>query len=236
MKPDFVMVSYPRSGSGWLGTLLQSHPDLKWYGEVFNQRAIKEYKMFSHLQGWPTEPSQRLAFAAKLSEGHKWGFKALTFQINADNNFGNWWRLITNDIKMIHLRRCNHVESFVSLMKSQQNDVWQVRKDEDPSRIPKSIPVDVNTLLQFCQHREYDLSISRNLLRAYDVLEITYEELCALPNITTRRAEEFIGLTPNPRRKSHLQKTGVPLEEAIENYDEVKQALRTTRWGEFLRV
>jgi hypothetical protein len=69
------------------------------------------------------------------------------------------------------------------------------------------------------------------LLADKDVLQLTYEDdILKDPRIAYRRVCGYLGLEPCPAFVRHARSNPFRLDEIIENYDEVKQALSGTEF------
>ena len=76
--PHFVLQSLPRSGSIMVGRMLDRHPQLRCFGEIFSTKGV-------HLgpQGFPDAPLTavaRLDYFAAQAFPRRWGFRAHVYQ------------------------------------------------------------------------------------------------------------------------------------------------------------
>jgi hypothetical protein len=131
--PKFVIVTLPRSGSYNLVSLLNSAPDIVCHGEVFKRDVVELRPLHLEKMGMKhADVAQRdakpIAFLQRLRSVNArkiFGFKMFpehatrVAQLNAQVLRNSGWR-------KIFLQR-NPIESYASLLRAKQTNVWTVR-------------------------------------------------------------------------------------------------------------
>lgn len=133
-KKLFVIIGQPRSGTSYLGSLLGSHPDIMYLGEVFNlfhshnfySKYGVTYKDWHHDINAPLEAMRTQPPAPIV------GFKLFRRQHPA--LFAHV--LASSDIKKIVIFRKSYVESYVSWLQAMKTGKWSSPRQEDGNAIP----------------------------------------------------------------------------------------------------
>jgi len=111
----FIIITRSRTGSNLLISLLNSHPEIEAYGEMFNQ-----------LHGLTSEWIWNSIFGFKSSSVKFVRFKIFYYHpLNSDDR---WiWNKIYSDntIPVIHLVRDNTLQTFLSKQIADKTKVWQ---------------------------------------------------------------------------------------------------------------
>jgi hypothetical protein len=102
---------------------------------------------------------------------------------------------------------------------------------------PKSnqkIKVEPSMIVQSLEKLSQQQLKCERIIRGNPVLSVTYEDLFEQQNIVIGKISSFFKLTDATFLKPDIVKTNPEnLDDVIENYDEVRQALWGTRWGKF---
>ncbi|MFH0869832.1 MAG: sulfotransferase domain-containing protein [archaeon] len=151
-----------------------------------------------------------------------------------EKDFSKVWKRLVEDkeLRVIHLKRRNILETFLSLKRAFMLNKWHSAKDEPPTSQP-AVKLGYDECLHaFTQttkwEKEYD-----ELFKSHPKLELFYENICDDLDPETRRVLDFLGLEhqklTTPMRKQNNQK----LSEAISNYWELKEQFKGTPWIKF---
>jgi len=223
----FLIVCQPRTGSNWLCTLLQSHPQILCHHEVFHPDEI--YYAVGHRDG-------RLAHLGTSQERDRDPLRFLEQLWSAD--FGCpvvgiklldgqapdvLARLLADSgIKKILLRRESRVRAYVSLLRARETGHW--------ARTPYdgvTVHVEAHELLEFARRYDAFYASLRASTRSQPAMEVVYEDLQREPR-ELARVLEFLGveaggavLNAHTARQSRDS-----LREAIRNFDQLALALR----------
>lgn len=223
--PTFAIVCLGRTGSTHLVSLLDSHPDIRCFGEIFthHESTLDEAFVNSPLDD-PVEYVTQLS--APLSE-RAVGFKLPLNSIRAHP--GALRVLDSDEMGIVRLRRLN----LLALLAS--------RRLLASTRVPQSTHGDYGdatvvldpkqTLAVFQRMDEHERYLD-GLADGKPVFQITYEDLAA-----GRRLDEiqsFLGVESVPLRSMFERVRNRPLSETVENWSEIESALRGTPYERYL--
>ena len=218
-----VVLTRSRTGSNWLISLLNSHPDIQIKGEVFDW-----------LRGRNSEEILKDVFP-ESSEYDCLGFK-IFYNHPLDDEDKSVWELLKKDrsIKVVHLLRKNMLRSFLSHEIAEKNEVWS-SKMGDVSPEDKLVHLDVGKLYWDFQITEKYIYLSKQFFTFHNHLEVTYEELMDNQDNCIKRVLNFLGLPFGESTSDMKRQNPEPLEKLISNYSEVHEKLSSTRYAHFLK-
>jgi LPS sulfotransferase NodH len=140
------------------------------------------------------------------------------------------WFKLNKNIKIIHLSRSNILEKYVSLFRALKSDKWtQTNNDNDKTTI-KIVPKDC---LEFFKNYEMEKKKYTLFFSNHKTLNVDYNELYLKKEETCNRILEFIGVSKQTLSSNMKKQNNSPLFESIENYDEIKDYFKNTKWSVF---
>jgi LPS sulfotransferase NodH len=235
----FVILASQRTGSSYLQTLLSACPGITCCGELF-ARKLSRRRQVLEKQGLMIPPVRRWQSAAQYLEhvyfpaatehGKAAGFKLLYEQPLYLHSLR--WRDIFSYIrdrrvKVIHLRRRNLLDRYVSLCLARQEKKFGRGLYQGTVELTKQ-----GCLRDFRECESLQARYAR-LLSGGDILHIDYEELDREMNATLARILAFVEVPfpQQPLTSSMIKQRGDRSQrDLISNYDAVKAALAGTRW------
>jgi LPS sulfotransferase NodH len=242
----FVVLTSPRSGSGWLIDMLNSHPAIAAHAELFHveRRTSPDYgaRDLPYFETYLTSATPRtrrlriahqVAYLAKLYAARPGvrgaGFK-LTY-VQAKANPALLPLLSLRRVHAVHLIRSNLLAALVSWRVARESGIYHVRRQPALRRL---VLLDTKRLRSELEQQELAVEVARRRLERLRLprLEISYEELVGRQEETFTRVLRFLGVEPQVELlSSTLQRTraGSPLEH-LENAGEVSAALAGTRF------
>ena len=245
-KKGFVILSAQRSGSTFLVSLLNNHPDIICTGEIFKRvnplNIIQPDFSYQHLKSKSLK-NQLQHYLRNEKSIHEHldniyrnreeylGFKLMPIQIK---RFPSTLQYIyDNKIPILYLYRANFLERYVSIKVASKTKAYSSRKTVRLKNIhldPQKIVADLTKM-----QNELDL------LRAYASkadknMELSFEELTKTnPTKSVEKILSFIGVTQSDSLQSEMKKmVKKPLSEMIENYSEIKDVLIHSTFKQFL--
>jgi hypothetical protein len=160
------------------------------------------------------------------------GFKVNYSQINRYSVIISWIK--QNDLKIIHLIRSNLLKRLVSHKIANTRDLRHSTKSVEPIKVH----IDPKVLIDDFRRRQKRFARYRmRFIEVFDApfLEVEYESLVADFDSEIRKVLKFLEIDKHIPLTSELVKVNPDsLEDIIENYDEVKQALISTEFENFL--
>jgi hypothetical protein len=223
--PTFAIVCLGRTGSTHLVSLLNSHPEVRCFGEIFthHESTLDEAFVNSPLDD-PVEYVAQLT--APLSE-QAVGFKLPLNSIRAHP--GSLRVLDRDGMRIVRLRRLN----LLALLAS--------RRLLASTRVPQSTHGDYGdatvvldpkqSLAVFRRMDEHERYLD-GLANGKPVFQIAYEDLAAGRQL--EEIQSFLGVEPVALRSDFKRVRSRPLSETIENWSEIESALRGTPYERYL--
>lgn len=243
--PQFVIMTYPRTGSTLVCGSLARHPQVTEGMEIFNENhthqhnrheawRIQKFKeLYGSTQedmkmmgpyGQPVLDSYRFDFVPFFREVTKEfnGFKLCYHQLRADSEV---WDFYINEVpvKIIYMQR-DFLEACVSFQLAVRTGVWQ-RFNPDDDVQERSIYISPDDLQRFYRRFcSFEPAYQRRL-ESLDSIVVNYQELVDDWSGTMRRVQEFIGLEPRDLPQCIYKKATKSTPELIRNYDELMKKL-----------
>jgi LPS sulfotransferase NodH len=246
---NFVVLSTQRSGSTWVVDMLESHPRVVAYSELFMHGGDGSPKWGGEtaLPYWQTYSRDKFRLAKPYWLWHYLGeafhdrpgvdavgFKLMYSQLSRISRplMPALW---LKRVRIIHLIRRNALDVVLSkeagaarggtLHARDGNDVEQVR-----------LNLDTQSLLRRMTLHERGIAGARVRFRKVGLpyTEVVYEDLAA-DESGFADLFEFLGVDPAPVSSSLQKLNPTSHEELIENYGEVREALQGTEFAAQIR-
>ena len=230
----FVVFAAPRTGSNWLCTLLQSHPQILCHHELFNPDRIIYSIALRDGQLDLGAVSDRDANAEGFIERvwtHRFDHPIVGFKLNRDQTPQAFDVVFQHPtIRVILLRRRNRLRTFLSERIALRTGGWESYAWSDVPRKRVTIAVDPEELRQHAERNAKYFDWLRANLRQHDVIESWYESL-ADPK-EHQRLLRFLGAEPASARLEAATSKMNPtrIEDLVTNHDALCSALRDTEF------
>lgn len=239
----FIILSMQRSGSGWLETLLNNHPNISSHGEIFSIRPRRDN--FTSIArnmdvvfnlDWANSASRNECTAAV---GFKWMLNQgpVEYQKEVLEYFKRM------GVSIILLRRRNVLKRLISIM---ANDFDRrekllngthkshVHSVEEAMKLAEYKPViNVTDLPENLQTVEDTSIAAERFFQSLRMKVVYYEDLVMNPERLTE-TQEFLGVTPRKLESKQVKIHTRPLSEQIQNWDEVLARLKGTKYEVFV--
>lgn len=225
MRLTFVILCLGRTGSTHLQSLLDSHPDVRCFGELFTHNAHTFDDVF--LASEHDDAVEYLREVTGSVEEPVVGFKLPVNSIRAHEQVLEIFR--QPSLRVIRLSRRNLLALYVSrrllattrVPQSTHGSYGETRLRLDPQQ----------ALGAFRRMEEHERWLD-DLAEGHPTFALAYEDLIGGSGLDGLQG--FLGVEPRPL-ESHFEKLRTrPLEETVENWDELVEALRGTRYEAFL--
>jgi len=253
----FLIITQPRSGSSFLTSCLNSHPQIYCpRGSLFTKHNLSPFKWFQpsfltverskspYYKYRSTSFKRQIAhqfrrnkliheflsaWYSKHQNSEAVGFKVNYSQINRYPATISW--VNQNDVKIIHLVRDNLLKRLVSHKIANTRNLNNTRKPLKPIKIN----VDPKILLKDFRKRQKHFEKYRRVFKDIPFLELSYELMVADQDTETHKVLKFLGVDQLIPLTTDLVKVNPDsLGGLIENYNEVKQILMNTEFENFL--
>jgi LPS sulfotransferase NodH len=227
----FVVLATPRTGSNWLCTLLDSHPEILCHHEIFNPAGI-HYALsqrggrldFGSVETRDRDPLAVLERVWRETAGHPIvGFKIGLGQSEEVQ------RAVIGDpgVRKVVVHRANRIRTYVSEEIARRTGEWESYPWSELAERPTRVEVDPERLREHAQRNERYYAWVRELLAeaGQEALEVVYERLTGEPE--RRRLQRFLGVAElAPLRGSTRKQNPGALRELVSNFDRLAGALR----------
>jgi hypothetical protein len=259
-----ILLARQRTGTGALGSTLDQHPSIRYFGEVFHSDSMgNPPNYFWHLAqlikqdinySLPVKSEEKFSsYLEFLEEFAQSPVSLIDIKYSSAHHFDGVWRWrgiletpellkLTSQFKVpiIHLTRRNHLKAFVSGLLAEANKVWHTMSSDQVKR--RTIHLDPNRTLNVIKKTELEVSHMIDFLKQdrQDVFSIDYDELFSnsgdLSPIVAERLSAFLQVSPFEKTKPvWVKQTSNQLQDVIENYSEIVTLLRETPFGWMLR-
>lgn len=223
----FAIVCLARTGSSHLVDMLDSHPRIRCFGEVLNSTHRGATN-----EGWigDSDTPDAVTHLERVLAGRDdaTGFK---LPINAlrDHPDVEGWVRATPELRVLRLRRRNLLALLLSRRMLQ---VTLVSQSIYGSNGDRTVRIDPSRCLRALTRIEAEDAELDALAGGHPSLQLTFESLNDPAEL--ERAQTFLGVEPRPLQSRYERLRTRSFAETIENWDEITEALHSTRFERFL--
>lgn len=255
MKPTpFIIWFNQRSGSTHLVSLLDSHPEIACFSEIFFQgEGLASNDLFSDSEvdeeetflehffsyRWGPEGSNIVKQPQQQKLLGAVGFKLKYEQAARYPKVFQHLYKHKDRIKVIHLIR----ENFLSTIASSTFIPKLLNTFKRPNLhhgvsldgISCTVKLNPDNILEELENLESSITRGRKAVLDFDTLEVTYENLVDSQNGTCRRILQFLGVGGTDSLSSGFQKI-MPssLKDSIQNIDEIRSLLSVSKFSHLI--
>lgn len=241
----FVLLFEGRTGSSFVVSSLNTHPNVLCYPEILADRGGNRQRMIldALFAGRPVEHLNPCAANARYFKHGAHlpkdltavGFKVKLQQVHDVPELHDI--LVGREVRLVYLRRLNIVKAAVSEINAhrlwRKTGLWNAERAD---QIQGGIAVDPHRLVKRLRRRERLEAAHRAFFSLYDApkVEILYEDLMKdEPGFFTRLLD-FVGVADRPLQGSFYKNTPDLLHRAIHNYEEVSRFLSRRGFESYL--
>ncbi|MFT5029369.1 MAG: LPS sulfotransferase NodH [Candidatus Binatia bacterium] len=224
----FVLTADARDGSGMVMTALSRSPETLMMGEVFGSAFRPAWGNFNNAMGLFDE----VVYPVKGHTNKVVGFKL--FRKHADRKeFGDLFAsLRAFRPRVIHLRRRNLLEKFVSFEIARRTGKWFTGRQSESTRLTLKIDAkDAAAYFELCLGN-YESLYSE--LAGLPCVVAFYEDFLSDFSREIDRIQSFLGIPSRNVQPTIVKQERRRLPEIIENYDSLARAFKGTQWEPFL--
>ncbi len=239
----FIVLTRARTGSNFLVSLLQSHPSIRAFEEIFPKKETKihwgyaKYPRSSEVikmrQEKPIKFLDEVVFRKFSPSVSAIGFKLFYYQSQSAERQQIWQYLEADkDIKIIHLKRDNLLKVCLSHYLAESTNQW-ILKDEKHRQNSVAVQLDYDDCVKLFEEtkkweEEYDSFFSK-----HKKIEVIYEKLVQNTMQETERIQQFLGVKQQRLYSLTLKQNKGTLPERIANYYELKSKFENSPWSKF---
>lgn len=247
-KKKFCVITTQRSGSTWLSTLLDSHPQIKAFEEPFiwrkhrpnwKEKGLPTYYNFK-INTKVKSPLTIFKYIDLLNnyDDEQKDIKTIGFKLMYNQILENpelLIKLISDKYTIVHLVRQNHLDILVSRASLRQNNAVHSKENQIKT---KQVALDTSMLVKKLEDLERTHKIFRTVLKLMPlpVLEISYESLKVDKNKVLGSIADFLQVDDTfVAFESELKRINKgKYKEKISNYNQVMEILANTKYAEFI--
>lgn len=221
----FAIVCLGRTGSTHLVSLLDSHPDIRCFGELFthHEGTLDEAFVTSRIDDPVDYVAQLTAPLAERAVGFK-------LPLNSIRAHPDALRVLEgNEMRIVRLRRLNLLALLASRRLLATTRVPQSTHGDYGDATVAIDPIKALAVFRLTDEHERYLD---GLADGRPVFPITYEDLATGGRLD--EIQDFLGVDPVPLQSLFKRVRSRPLSETIENWSEISNALRGTPYEWFL--
>jgi hypothetical protein len=220
----FLILFPGRTGSSWLVSALQSHPDVRADGEILvKQDAGSQRRMLEERYASPPDAGTAIGFKTKLKDV-------------ADLE-GLRRRIESTPLHLLLMRRADLIRLAISRITArrlhQHSGRWNL--DDRTSAAPTR-PIEPPELLESIEHclatvEELDRFVSG---LPVPIRELEYADILTDPAQTLSVVQRFLGVSPQPLHSGVRKNTDQDLHLAVPNLSELLDRIADSRWSPLL--
>jgi LPS sulfotransferase NodH len=225
----FVIVSQERSGSVLLELLLASHGHVLSFGEIFNpvearRRESRKKAKPVELDDDPIEYLEDHIYKEYADNINAVGFRL--FYTHARNNAWKavWEYLRTSNVRIVHLKRKNLLDRYLSHQLALRSNKWIAYQGEDDTPYQPITLDPADCFKDFHRSLWYQKEIDE-FFKDNPKLEVIYEDLCDDIATECKRVQEFLGLEFQALSTKTRKQLTQTKSEVIANYGDLKEML-----------
>lgn len=237
----FVIIGRSRVGSNLLRGLLNAHPGIVAFGEIFRDTSVTDWDHTARFQSAamraclgsdPVKFIDRHVFGLYPRSVGAAGFKLFYYHARSGQEAAIWPYLRGRaDVKIIHLKRQNLLHTHLSRKLAALTDRW-VNTSGEPEIVP-AVRLDYEECVEdFSQTRAWEEALDAEF-GGPRTIQVTYEDLAKDHEAEARRLRTFLSVPWYPVVPATYRQARKPLSSAIVNYPELKARFSGTRWAGF---
>jgi LPS sulfotransferase NodH len=240
----FIILGEGRSGSNFLRGLLNSHPQVVVFGELFRfadaigwefpayDRCLSTPRLISLSKADPAAFLDTEVFRRFPDTVRAVGFKIFYYHADSGPRSEVWAYLRAHpEVRVIHIKRRNTLRSLLSLKKAFLTNRWT--EVQAPPADTLSVALDEDECRRRFALAEEMKARFDAVFRGHPRIDVVYEELEHDHAREMARVQDLLGVARRPVRPSTYKQASLPLSRAISNYAALKAAFANTRWSEF---
>lgn len=239
---NVCMFHMGRTGSSVLADLLDRHPDVHWDGELYYPCLAGEDRRTGRLvtqeMDFRFDPIAEVRRAKRFAGWHWYGFEVKPYHLIWTSYDMPGYIQALRELgfgSFIVLQRRNRLRKLVSSAVAHARGQFVYETDDEPERVRVRLGVEEigfgrlarNGLIEMLEVYDRNFGALERVLP--NALHLSYEEHVEPdPRIAYRAVCEYLDIPAVPVPVRHRKATPYTLEEVLENYQEVREALTGT--------
>lgn len=248
----FILLAARRSGTTLLIDCLNSHPEIDCVKRAFGlEKKIKNPTLDNHAGGFflyrMKNLSNRIRYYTRRqslvedflrydifgprADCPAAGFRLIYEMSTKYPQIAQWVK--RNNVRVIHLIRGNMLKTYISTVTAAIHKMRHPREGAEIKTV--KIHIDSQELLRELNLRTEQVEDQRRLFGGCDIREVYYEDFVADRSGESIKLLRFLGVDEGQELTSNLVKINPEsLSELVENFGEIRNALRGTTYEQYL--
>lgn len=249
-----VILTTQRTGSTFLVTCLDSHPEVCCLGELLagsrlfrvpdliykSRYGTKAYRFLRSGAWYPTRMMRRYLDEARIGSMDLGMRPVMAFKVMY-NQIRPRWTLDflrgRTEIRILHLRRNNLLKAYVSntLLTVKRDNRWQPHVTAPVAAV--SMDISSKAALDYMRRAVSEYEEHERIFRDHPRLPLSYETMIdgqALRADVARDVCRFLGIADHPMQSNLIKVNPERLQDMVANYDEFANDIRKSEFAEML--
>lgn len=227
----FVILAQERTGSNFLQMLLASHSSVLIFGELFNpseeirQRGSKKIGRALALDDDPIEYLEDYVYREYPDNIKAVGFRLFYTHARKDEWKGVWEYLGQTKERIIHLKRRNLLDRYLSLQLAYMSKKWIAFQGDPSPSYSRPLTLNIKDCFRDFHRSVWFQNEVDDFFKDSPILQVIYEDLAGDPVGECIRIQQFLGLEIKQLLANSVKQQTKKKSEIIVNYDQLKKQL-----------
>ncbi|MBW8683057.1 Stf0 family sulfotransferase [Chitinophaga rhizophila] len=153
-----------------------------------------------------------------------------------ETRFSQLWEHLVADkqLKVIHLKRNNKLDTLVSLKTAFVTNQWMAYKAGHT--MTTKLELGEEECAQYFNRLEAYEKQYAQMFAAHDILELSYEDLATEQDAVLQRVCQFLDISPGKASTILKKQVTAPIRDVVQNYRALATAFRDTRWAHYFNA
>lgn len=236
----FLVVGIARTGSTLLVNLLNAHPQVMAFGELFRQAdevgwdvapfaSYRSPRLVALYRADPVAFLEKAVFRRWPRDCAAVGFKLFYYHAREAPQSAVWTYLCGDlSLKVLHIKRRNRLAQYLSLLHAHKSDVWSAA--EAAAGEPAPLHLDPESCrAHFASVRQHEEDCAE-AFKQHTIRDVYFEDLTSNCEQEFSAIQEVLGLKHEVIKPTLKRQRRRPLSQAVANFDELKAAFRGSCW------
>lgn len=244
MKP-FVIVGMPRTGSTLLLRILQQHPAVLAFGELFHSLQAERVAPYHAVRRngatviFDEENGNPISFLGDwVWCGHNENFRAVGFKLFAEDSvaaitkeFFREMRLRFPDLHVLHIQRDNYLDVMVSRLLAEKTGEWFLEGSATGHESDHTLTLSIDEVSAYLEKMEAADAFLRSAYSDGQYMSVSYDKLSQNLQSTADDVFDFLGVEPCPVVATIRKQVKRSPATIIANYSELVEYFAKTRFA-----
>lgn len=239
----FIILCRSRTGSNLLLNQLQFHENIRMFYEIFSQdQSPKEFwdyinydiqNVINFKQNDPIKFIETFLFREMPLNVKAVGFKLFYYHAQKAKTQEIWQYLQDyQELKIIHLVRKNLLQTYVSQQIALTTNSWYLKSGQQVKSNP-AIALDYEQTIKAFEETKKLEAENDTFFQNHQIIKVFYEDLVKNNRSEIAKIQNFLNVKPTPVSISTKKRSPQSLQQAIQNYSELKTNFQESPYTSF---